>query len=93
MGHRNASGPMDGVGKPVGAAPEDIKSLSDLRQVHWCTDRHMLPYWFQKTFLEEPQPDHLLRLPRNGGGGLTGGALLNLSLVLPLGVAHAIMLM
>ena len=67
MGHKNASGPMDGVGKPMGPASVDIESLSGLRQVLWCTDRHMLPYWFQKRSWW----NHSLIIkgpPRNGGG-------------------------
>lgn len=75
----------------MGAALVDIDSLSGLRQVHRCT-RSVLA-----ASLAPPDQagwSHNLSiqgLPRNGGGGLTGGALLNPDPVLLLGIAHAIM--
>ena len=45
MGHKSASGPIDGMSKVRGATLGDIDNLSDLRQVHWCTGSGLLPHW------------------------------------------------
>ena len=43
---RSASGPTHGWHEQArGATLMDIDSLSDLRQVHWCTGRDLLLHW------------------------------------------------
>ena len=62
---------------------ESSQGLQDLLDIYSLSDLH-LPIGAQGESccltgfanLVEPQPDYQ-RLPRNGGGGLTGGALLN----------------